>query len=579
MLNRSTLYLTTSFVLISSGQLSANANFSTAPTNPDFLLYQQQAAFGIVQSVLPDSQGYARGLSPAPFQYPQINTQNDLPFTLVQATTYPAKYDLRLMGKLNPVRNQGSCGNCWTYGAVGSIESSLKQAESQDFSESHINDTHGFDVAWCQGGNDLMSMAYLTRWSGVGKNSDYPQPITSTTTKITAQKHIQNIDVLPKRSTPLDNNAIKQAVMTSGAVTITYTSDSDNYNATTFAWYNPVNTKVDHEVVIVGWDDSYPKTLFKTQPAGNGAFIVRNSWGTSFGEKGYFYLSYYDKTIIPGAAFHNPEPVSNYAFLYNYDPLGVTGFTGYGSDTAWLANTFTAGTKTGSNLIRAAGIYSPVPNTNYEIRVYKNTNQTPQMPTNGTEITQARTTGTIKQAGYHTIKLAKTATVTAGKKFSIVVKLQTPNYNYPIAYERPFANYSSQATAKAGQSYISYNGSSWDDLTQYANNTNIALKAYAGGSDKIPNSFNFMDKVSAAKNTYLSSNSIKVTGINGSAPISIKSGEYKINSGSFTSAAGTVPNNATVIVRHKTSNTGNSNTHTILNIGGMTDTFSTRTKP
>ena len=157
----------------------------------------------------------------------------------------------------------------------------------------------------------------------------------------------------------------------------------------------------------MGWDDSYPKTRFKTQPAGNGAFIVRNSWGTSFGEKGYFYLSYYDKTLIPGTAFHNPEPVSNYAFLYNYDPLGVTGFTGYGSDTAWLANTFTAGTKTGSNLIRAAGIYSPVPNTNYEIRVYKNTNQTPQMPTSGTEITQARTTGTIKQAGYTQLNLPR----------------------------------------------------------------------------------------------------------------------------------------------------------------------------
>ena len=50
-------------------------------------------------------------------------------------------------------------------------------------------------------------------------------------------------------------------------------------------------------MAIVGWDDNYSKTNFASAPAGNGAFIIRNNWGTAFGEDGYFYVSYYDLNI------------------------------------------------------------------------------------------------------------------------------------------------------------------------------------------------------------------------------------------------------------------------------------------
>lgn len=52
-----------------------------------------------------------------------------------------------------------------------------------------------------------------------------------------------------------------------------------------------------HDVVVVGWDDNFPKENFTIQPEGDGAFICKNSWGEEFGDDGYFYVSYYDTKI------------------------------------------------------------------------------------------------------------------------------------------------------------------------------------------------------------------------------------------------------------------------------------------
>ena len=54
-----------------------------------------------------------------------------------------------------------------------------------------------------------------------------------------------------------------------------------------------------HAVAIVGWDDNYSRTNFGNAPPGDGAWIIKNSWGNYSGEGGYYYVSYYDATF-PG---------------------------------------------------------------------------------------------------------------------------------------------------------------------------------------------------------------------------------------------------------------------------------------
>ena len=132
-----------------------------------------------------------------------------------------------------------------------------------------------------------MSAAYMTRWSG---------PLLETSSAVV--KHAQNIIFLTGRANAADNDRIKSALMTYGALSVSLFYSDSYYYAATNSYYDNTLSGTNHIVTIVGWDDSYPKTNFSStpvgQPAGNGAFLCKNSWGTAWGASGYFYVSYYD---------------------------------------------------------------------------------------------------------------------------------------------------------------------------------------------------------------------------------------------------------------------------------------------
>ena len=111
----------------------------------------------------------------------------------------------------------------------------------------------------------------------------------------------------------------------------------------------------------------------------------------------------------------------------------------------------------------------------------------------------------------------------------------------------------------------------------------IAAVYYAGSAgicftpDTIPTAFGFTDQTNVALNTVITSNSATISGVNVSTPISIAGGEYSVNSGAFTSGAGTVNSGDTVRVRQTSSSSFSTTTDTVLTIGGVSDTFSVTT--
>lgn len=399
--------------------------------------------------------------------------------TRLDSGNYAGLYDLRTVGKVSLVKDQGAAGVCWAFGTYGSIESFFLPNESWVFSEDNMKNTlsstyiDGFDRGPNDAGNEWEATAYLTRWSGPVRASDDPYSDTSVSSPggLTVVKHVQNVYFLPSRANSTDNDNIKYALTHYGAVKASiYYSDSD-YNARTYAFYNGATTDTNHAITIVGWDDSYSRANFTSQPRGNGAFIAKNSWGTSWGNNGYFYISYYDRTVGDYCVAYTGEPVTDYDRVYSYDPLGKDGELGYGSSTsAEYANIFTSQS---AEILKAVGFYTPVSNTAYVVTVYRSPDNGP-INTGGPAAT---TSGTLSSPGYHTVTVPDVV-LTAGQKFSIVVSATTPGYDTPVPIEYPLADYASHATALAGESYVSSDGSIWTDLTTSNPNTNVCLKGY-----------------------------------------------------------------------------------------------------
>ncbi|OOP57591.1 MAG: hypothetical protein AYP45_02800, partial [Candidatus Brocadia carolinensis] len=96
-------------------------------------------------------------------------------------------------------------------------------------------------------------------------------------------------------------------------------------------------------------------------------------------------------------------------------------------------------------------------------------------------------------------------------------------------------------------------------------------------ADTTPDPFVFTDQTNVTLSTLITSNAIAVSGIDVPAAISVTGGEYSVNGGAFTSAASTVSNGATVVVRQTSSASEDTTTDTVLTIGGVTDTFSVTT--
>jgi hypothetical protein len=290
---------------------------------------------------------------------------------------------------------------------------------------------------------------------------------------------VQDVILIPQRSSPTDNDNVKRAVLAYGAVFITIFYDDANYNAGSKSYnYMPAASdklkSPNHAVAVVGWDDNFDRNRFTNPPSGNGAFILRNSWGTSWGEAGYFYLSYYDAVagiVDPMNSFDGIEVTSNWTRVYQYDELGWIKSYGGSSDTAWFANVFTA---QDAESIGAAAFYAATPNAPYSISVYTGVQD---VPTSGS--LAGTTTGTILTAGYHTIPLATPVSVTAGSRFAVVVRLQTPGFKYPVPVELAVSGESSAAASHPGESYTSGDGSSWSDLTKWDATANVCLKAFS----------------------------------------------------------------------------------------------------
>ena len=494
--------------VLSAAVVQAQDVAQKAPLNPKYVDYMAKKQAGApVVTALPE--GHQTGLMPSPIDFSHMRDHAALSQQMEAGTTsYPSSFDLRKKKKVSPVKDQANCGSCWAFGAIASVESALMPNVKADFSEQFLMDSAGFSWGPCEGGYELMAIAVMARHGVVAEHLYpyqylWPQAQTPTTASSAwAGAHISYVPLiaagLDSKGTPI-TTYVKKYVYGGAAVAIGFRVDEHSPYLVTAAngdvcyYTDGTDTKGDgHEVVVVGWNDNYPASNFGITPPGNGAWLIKNSWGAYWGNSGYFWMSYYDESVSPDAYTYNVvESASKYNWTYQYDPLGWTSNVGYGDGTAWMANVF-RGSPLGEK-ISAVSFYTYSPGTSYTVKIYDKCPTSGSWgkdvvnPVGGTLLVSE--SGTFGTAGYNTHYLKTPVTVSLGTyNFSVVVEVTDPTgFAYPIAIQNnsghlelhpPYNGPTPRSHTVMGHSYISHNGVSWEDLYDSTNESVACLKAF-----------------------------------------------------------------------------------------------------
>lgn len=373
------------------------------------------------------------------------------------ATIIPTRYDLREKQRVTPVRDQGIYGTCWAFAALGAVESALLPEEQAQYAADHMTLCNGFNLTQYDGGDYTMGMAYLAAWKGPVYEADDPYGDEETNPELTAVKHVQEMQVINGK----DYEKIKEAVFKYGGVqTSIYNalrssqSQSPYYNKEESAYCYIGTEKPNHDVVIVGWDDSYPKENFSVDLEGDGAFICQNSWGTEFGEEGFFYISYYDTNIgTHNVVYTRIDNTGNYQNIYQSDLCGWVGQLGYNRDNIYGANVFTAG---GDEELVAASFYATGKDSEYELYVVQDFEDRESL-----EHMIPVASGKLSNAGYYTVDFNQGISLDAGERYAIVLHIITPGSVHPLAIEFAADEATENVILDDGESYISANGTNW----------------------------------------------------------------------------------------------------------------------
>lgn len=530
---------------ITNTRMQVKADATQDSLHPDATLSYQDIDYGFTNEELGDCES-EREVRPESTVY-SLDRQGRTEEKLPVAYGVNAKGEItdRLMG----LRNQGGYGNCWAYSALGASEACLIEkgyADTNiDLSERHLtyyffekgpNTTDSLGLTkgdynsnvstqsyWNVGGNSLLTIWQMASWCGPVAESIAPfSPSMShedenglmgqeNSTQMAYEMdayHLQNAYVIPIGNSYADEtqrDRVKKLIMQYGALGMSYYADKSTAsfdNAQKNCYYNDTYTSTNHAIMVVGWDDRFPKENFNEgrQPEKDGAWLMRNSWGeedSAKAQNGYFWLSYYDYSLRDKAGsttkyayVYDLESADNYDRIYQHD--GDAGYKRLGNESgSYLglgkaANVFCVlPDQEKTEYLDAVGIGESISNLHYTLYIYTNVTSE-QDPTSG-QLALSQS-GILAYNGYHTIPLNTRVRLEPGSKYAVVFTFENnPAYVY-ASRNFTLSPWKFTSNNQEGQSFfVLYGQEEWLDCAKNIHTKPLALriKAYSVFSDKV----------------------------------------------------------------------------------------------
>ncbi len=414
-------------------------------------------------------------------------------FTAI-APAQPPTYDLRDYGRVTAVRSQTS-GTCWTHGTMAAVESNLLttgnwaaagEVGEPNLAEYHLdwwngfnrynnddtNPTTGGGLTEHLGGDYRVASAYMARGDGMvysAAANDAGEGDTPWFSSAPARDdpsyhyyYARHVEWYTAESDLSNIDTIKNAIITDGALGTCLCSSGAFMSGTTH--YQPASSTLDpnHSVAIIGWDDG---KVVSGAP-GNGAWLCKNSWASSWGESGYFWISYHDKHAGQhpemGAVAFRDVVLNPYQSVYYHDTHG------WRATMSGVESIFNAFTADEDEALDAVSFYTTEDDVDYTVKVYDRYEGGQLLDE---LISQS---GTIDYIGLHTVDLDTLVGLTNGDDFYLYLETSNSGQAVDVTSDIPVLLIDDPApvpdfavsAATYGESYY-FDGTDWLDLQDF----------------------------------------------------------------------------------------------------------------